>query len=262
MNRNILLTLSYDGTNFCGWQRQDPADRGHPVRTVQGELEAALEGLHHQPVAVSGSGRTDSGVHAARQGANFFSPIHSIPVENYVPALNSLLPRDIRVHQSSLVSPDFHARFSALSRTYRYVLYCGKSPPAYEAPYVWALGRCPGIQRLNAMAACLSGELDCAAFSAAGDQSRSKCRYIEKAVFFPVGNSLVFEIRANAFLWKMVRSLVGTLLDCENAGQDAGYFKEILESRDRRRAGITAPAQGLFLWHIAYRWTEKKEQTA
>jgi tRNA pseudouridine38-40 synthase len=250
--RNILLRLSYDGTNFCGWQRQDRADQGRPVRTVQAELEAALEKLHREPTPASGSGRTDSGVHAAGQAANFFSPMESIPVENYIPALNSLLPADIRIHQSVLVPDDFHARFSTGARTYRYFLYCGGVPPAYEAPYVWAIRRYPDIWTLNQMASCLLGEIDCSTFAAAGDVSRSKRRYIEKAVFFPQGNKLVFEIRANAFLWKMVRSLVGSLIDFENADRDATFFRDALEARDRSRARSTAPAQGLFLWYVDY----------
>jgi tRNA pseudouridine38-40 synthase len=102
------------------------------------------------------------------------------------------------------------------------------------------------------MASCLSGEIDCTTFAAAGDQSLSRYRFIEKAVFFPQGNCLVFEISANAFLWKMVRSLVGTLVDFEHAGKTPGDFRAALESRDRSRAGQTAPAKGLFLWDIKY----------
>ncbi len=117
--RNILLSISYDGTDFCGWQRQDFADKGKSVRTVQGELEAALEKLLKQKVKLYGSGRTDSGVHAAGQAANFFSPIDSIPPDRYVQALNSFLPHDIRINSSKEVPEEFNARFSATSRTYR-----------------------------------------------------------------------------------------------------------------------------------------------
>ena len=250
--RNILLTLSYNGTHFCGWQRQDRADNGKPVRSVQAELEAALEKMHREPVQVFGSGRTDSGVHAAGQAANFYSPIDSIPVENYVPALNGLLPSDIRVRESVLVPGDFHARFSTVSRTYRYFLYCGARPPAYEAPFVWAIWQYPDMRVLNEMASCLSGEIDCTTFAAAGDVSKSKFRYIEKAVFFWSGCRLVFEITANAFLWKMVRSIVGSLVQFENAGSNAAFFRDVLESKDRSRAGMTAPASGLFLWSVKY----------
>jgi tRNA pseudouridine38-40 synthase len=250
--RNILLTISYAGTHFCGWQKQDHADNGQPVRTVQAELETALEKMHHEPVDVFGAGRTDSGVHAAGQAANFYSPINSIPVENYVPALNGLLPSDIRVHKSILVPGDFNARFSAISRTYRYFIYCGAPPPAYEAPFVWAIRHEPALRVLNEMASCLLGEIDCTTFSAAGDMSKSKFRYLEKAIFFWLGSRLVFEITANAFLWKMVRSIVGSLVQFESEGNGASFFRDVLESKDRSRAGQTAPAGGLFLWHINY----------
>ncbi len=102
------------------------------------------------------------------------------------------------------------------------------------------------------MASCLKGEIDCATFAAAGDQSLSTHRFIDNAVFYPDGEKIVFEIAANAFLWKMVRSITGSLIQFEKAGKDASYFKEVLESRDRKRAGVTAPATGLFLWNIAF----------
>jgi tRNA pseudouridine38-40 synthase len=137
-------------------------------------------------------------------------------------------------------------------RTYRYVLHCGAVPGAGRAGQVWHLPYYPKLAVLNRMASCLSGEIDCTTFAAAGDQSLSRCRFIEKAVFFPQGNSLVFEISANAFLWKMVRSLVGTLVDFEHAGKTPDDFRAALESCDRSRAGQTAPAKGLFLWDIKY----------
>jgi len=253
--RNILLTISYDGTDFCGWQRQDFADKGKPVRTVQAEIERALEKIHKQPVKLYGSGRTDSGVHAAGQAANFYSPIDTIPVEKYVQAINAFLPKDIRVNSSKEVSEDFHARFSATSRTYRYFIHCGVSPMASETRYVWAIHRYPNLKTLNEMASHLRGEIDCATFAAAGDQSLSTMRFLDNAVFYPDstnGERIVFEISANAFLWKMVRSLTGSLIAFEKAGKDADYFKQVLESRNRKMAGPTAPAEGLFLWNVAF----------
>ena len=250
--RNILLTVSYDGTHFCGWQKQEKADAGRPLRTVQGEIEKVLERIHHVAVPLTGSGRTDSGVHAVGQAANFFSPVDSIPVHNYIPAMNSMLPHDIRITAAKQVAPDFHARFSATSRTYRYFLCCGRQAYAHEMPYVWYIRDMPDIANLNKMAACLNGEMDCTIFSAAGDKSVSKNRYIEKAVFYPENDKLVFEIAANAFLWKMVRSLVGTLLFYDKKGKDAAFFKFLLSMQDRRLAGPTAPPQGLFLWRVDF----------
>ena len=143
--RNILLTISYDGTNFCGWQKQDGQ------RTVQGEIEKVLEIVHKSQIDLHGSGRTDSGVHAAAQAATFFSPIDSIPVENYPLALNSYLPKDIRIMSARVVDNSFHARFSATKRTYRYFLHCGSTPPAHEMNYVWCIHRKIDIARLIIM---------------------------------------------------------------------------------------------------------------
>ncbi len=250
--RLILLFLSYDGTNFCGWQRQDHKNKGLEVRTVQEELEKALEKIHKQKVSIQGSGRTDSGVHARSQAATFISPVDSIPVENYVSAINSCLPRDIRIHSASVQADTFNARFSAVSRTYRYFISCSKTPYAHQMPYIWPLHRYPDIAVLNEMASLLQGELDCACFCASGDESLSTCRYIYHAVFFMEGDMLVFEISANAFLWKMVRSITGTLIDYEYRGFGKKEFKHLLESKNRSLAGQTAPAEGLFLWDVSF----------
>ncbi len=251
VSRNILLTVSYDGTRFLGWQRQNEKAAGKG-RTVQEEIEKALEEMHGHPVPVFGSGRTDSGVHAAGQAANFVTDIARIPAERFVHALNSLMDRDVRILASREVPADFHARFNARARTYRYFIYCGKHPYAHEMPYIWYIGRWPDITRLNRMAACLSGETDCTTFTAIGDKSLSKTRYIYNACFYPEGEKLVFEITANAFLWKMVRSLTGTLLWLDEKNRDPEEFKRILDSRNRKLAGPTAPGSGLFLWNVRY----------
>lgn len=244
--RNILLTISYDGTNFYGWQKQENQ------RTVQGEIEKALEIVHKTKIDLHGSGRTDSGVHAAAQAATFFSPIDSIPIENYPLALNSYLPKDVRIMNAAEVDEAFHARFSATRRTYRYFLYCGAVPPAHEMNYIWCIHRKIDIARLNRMASVLHGEIDCATFAASGDESKSTFRYIEHAVFFYEGDKVVFEICANAFLWKMVRSIVGSLLFYEKQGMDKAQFAEIVASCDRKLAGPTAPPEGLFLWSVGF----------
>lgn len=253
--RTILLIISYDGTHFCGWQSQQG------VRTVQEEIEKALQVVHKLPVAIHGSGRTDSGVHAAGQAASFNSPIDSIPVENYVPALNSCLPYDIRILEARKMPLGFHARFHAVNRTYRYFIHCAKAPLAHQLPYMWSIRRYPNITRLNRMASWLQGEIDCSTFSATGDQSISRMRYLEKAVFFMDGDMLVFEICANAFLWKMVRSLVGTLLYFEQHRSE-NDFKAALEAKDRRYAGPTAPPQGLFLWNVGFDGIRRGPQSA
>ncbi|PIE98474.1 MAG: tRNA pseudouridine(38-40) synthase TruA [Treponema sp.] len=250
-NRNILLTVSYDGTNFHGWQKQTKQGV-ETFRSVQGEIEKALHKIHKHHVELFGSGRTDSGVHAIGQAANFFTDIKNIPVNNFIPALNSSLPKDIRITDVIEVSNDFNARFSAKSRTYRYFINCKKYPPAHELTYSWNIRYQPDIKKLNRMANYLKGELDCTTFSAAGDMSKSKSRYLHKAVFFFENELLVFEIQANAFLWKMVRSITGTILDLEKKNASSNEFKKALDSRNRRMAGVTAPANGLFLWKIEF----------
>ena len=259
--RNILITVSYDGTYFCGWQRQDKSDGGKPVRTVQGEIEKVLETIHKVKTPLQGSGRTDSGVHAVRQAANFFSPVDSIPAKKYVQALNSLLPSDIRILDAKEVDEKFSSRFSATSRSYRYFIIPSHKALASQMPYAWDIGHEPDINKLNEMASCLKGEIDCATFAASGDESLSTFRFINDAYFFyqdlyPWGKALVFEITANAFLWKMVRSIVGSLIFFEK-DKDVSYFKEVLESHDRSKAGPTAPPQGLFLWDVSFEGERK-----
>ena len=248
--RNIKLTLSYDGTRFAGWQRQERKDRA--VRTVQGEVEKALAKIHKAHIPLTGSGRTDAGVHAVGQVANFYTDIASIPAERFVQAINALLPQDVRVLSAQKASDEFNARFDARERTYRYFLHCGAQVPAHEVPYCWPLFRRPNVQRLNEMAALLCGELDCTSLAAAGDKSASKSRFLYGASFFPEGDKLVFQISANAFLWKMVRATLGTLLELEKKGEGAAAFRRVIESRDRRLAGMSAPAKGLFLWNVRY----------
>ncbi|MDR1986523.1 MAG: tRNA pseudouridine(38-40) synthase TruA [Treponema sp.] len=244
--RNIRLLVAYDGTDFSGWQHQAKA------RTVQGTLESALEGLHKRKVSLTGSGRTDAGVHAAGQVAHFYTHIRTIPAERFVPALNRLLPQDIRVLGAKESCLDFHARFDAKSRTYRYYLICGRSGLPQELRYAYQLWRHPCIDRLNSYARLFKGELDCSVFAQARDPSSSRNRYIFGACFFIQGDMLVFEITANAFLWKMIRSILGTLLHYEEQGLSVKGFKAILNSGDRSLAGPTVPPQGLFLWSITY----------
>jgi tRNA pseudouridine38-40 synthase len=244
--RNIRLLVAYDGTDFSGWQRQDLR------RTAQGTLEDALEKIHKRPVALAGSGRTDAGVHAAGQVANFKTGIDSIPAERFVPALNSLLPRDIRVLEARVAPSDFHARFDAKSRSYRYHLICGRPALPHELRYNLQLWRRPDLELLSAYARIFRGELDCSLFARPGDPSRSRSRYFFNAAFFTQGDSLVFEIQANAFLWKMARSMVGTLLRYEEKGTPPEELRAIIASGDRNLAGPTAPPNGLFLWKVDY----------
>lgn len=256
--RNILLKISYDGTDFCGWQRQDDFKGNEAYKTVQGEIEKALYKIHKKQVILYGSGRTDSGVHALGQAANFYTSIESMPAENFVRALNDFLSPDIRILQAFEVPLEFNSRKSATSRIYRYFVYFNQQNPANNSRFMWYVKKYePNLEKLNGFCQCLKGEIDCASFAASGDESISTSRYIEDAHFFLQkdiwGNDiLVFQIEANAFLWKMVRTLTGTLinLDKKNAALDS--MEKILKSKDRTKAGITAPAEGLFLYKIKF----------
>ncbi|MDR0322773.1 MAG: tRNA pseudouridine(38-40) synthase TruA [Treponema sp.] len=243
--RNIKLTVAYDGTDFCGWQRQDGE------RTVQGVIEEALEKMHEKHITLTGSGRTDSGVHAAGQAANFYTEIDSIPANRFAPALNSLIPHDVRILDAVEVSGDFHARFSAKARTYRYQFICRHVLP-HESRYNLRLNRFPNLELLNAYGRLLFGETDCSIFAGAGDTSKSKNRYVYKAYFYTENDRLIFEICANAFLRNMVRSVAGTFLHYEETSTPPEKLREIIATGDRAFAGPTLPPQGLFLWGVEY----------
>ncbi|MDR1143354.1 MAG: tRNA pseudouridine synthase A [Spirochaetaceae bacterium] len=266
--RNIVLLLAYDGTDFSGWQTLEKRDPPGTVisgtvtsgtvaasavpRTVQGELERALKKLHKHPVTLTGSGRTDAGVHARGQAANFYTDIRGMEAGRFVPALNSLLPRDVRVMEAREAAEAFHARFDARSRTYRYFFLCGRGAAPAERRYALPLSRRPDLSLLAEYCRFFRGEFDCTVFASPADTSRSRRRYIYGASFYPEGDKLVFEIRANAFLWKMVRSLSGTLLHCEKKGLAPERFRELAGSGKRELAGPTLPPEGLFLWHVGY----------
>ncbi|MDR1286831.1 MAG: tRNA pseudouridine(38-40) synthase TruA [Treponema sp.] len=243
--RNIRLLLAYDGTGFSGWQRQ----KGR--RTVQGEIEDALRRMHGKDVRLTGSGRTDAGVHAAGQAANFYTGI-SMDAGRFVPALNGLLPPDVRILDARETLPDFHSRFDASMRTYRYYFIQGRDALPHERRYALPLRRRPRLDLLNGYGRELLGERDCSVFAGAGGGSLSRNRRIRTAYFFVEGEKLVFEISANAFLWKMVRSIGGTMLRCETKGMSPACFAALAASGERKLAGPTLPPGGLWLWKIEF----------
>ncbi|OQY33375.1 MAG: tRNA pseudouridine(38-40) synthase TruA [Spirochaetaceae bacterium 4572_59] len=245
-DRNIRLDISYDGTDFQGWQIQKED------RTVQGELGKALAKLHGHPVNLTGSGRTDSGVHASGQVANFYSDHKSIPSEKFREALNSHLPKDIRVMESRQVSHKFHSRFDAHSRVYKYYIMNGAVCPAHQRNFCYYTHPALDLRRLNQLASPLTGVHDFTSFAAVKDKNENKVRYIYSARFLREGPFIVFRIAGNAFLWRMVRTLVGTLLllDLEKAGPEK--IKKIMEGKNRLLAGPSLPAKGLFFHKVLY----------
>ncbi|MBI9098491.1 MAG: tRNA pseudouridine(38-40) synthase TruA [Spirochaetaceae bacterium] len=244
--RNIRLDLSYDGTDFQGWQIQTGG------RTIQGEIEKALKSLHGRDVPLFGSGRTDSGVHATGQVANFHSDIGSIPEERFREAVNSHLPRDIRVMRSRVVPESFHSRYDARVRVYKYYLLHSDAGSAHLRNYCYLTRSKFDIQHLNRLASPIVGIHDFTTFAAARDENESKIRDIFSAAFYPEGNFIVFKVAGNAFLWRMIRSLTGTIINLAAAGEKAGKMEELLAAKDRSAVGPTAPARGLFLHKVLY----------
>jgi len=244
--RTIRLTLAYDGTDYAGWQVQANA------RTVQGAIEEALQRMHGHPVRIQGAGRTDSGVHATGQVGSFRSELDSLDGERWQVALNSYLPRDIRVLDSREAPAHFNAKSSARGRVYAYYLFPGAAVPPHLCRYCWRIGRRPRLQRLNRLASVLVGSHDFTTFAAAGDPSRSKVRRVDSSAFHPQGPMLVYRVAASSFVWKMVRSLVGTMVEYEAADRSEAELGEALAARRRELAGSSAPAWGLFLERVLY----------
>jgi len=238
--------VAYDGTDYCGWQLQ-PKDR-----TVQGDLEAALEKMHKRRIITTASGRTDSGVHARGQVVHFDTDIASLPVDKIPKALNSMLPWDVRVTAAREVDPEFHARFQAKVRVYHYYLRSSAAPDPMGTRYAWTMEHQPNLKQLNALAAEVVGTHDFTTFTAAGDPSPTRVRRLLSSVFFVDGPHLVYRVAGTAFLWHMVRSLVGTMVSLEKEGHGASEMARILKSRDRSQAGTTAPSRGLFLEKVYY----------
>jgi tRNA pseudouridine38-40 synthase len=243
--KNIKLTIEYDGSGYAGWQRQENA------MTVQQKLEEALERLCGEHVKLVGSGRTDSGVHAKGQVANFYTS-STIPADRFSYALNSLLPYDIRINQSEEVAMDFHARFSATGKKYRYSILNNIHGTAIGWQYLHHISLPLDIQAMKDAAGVFKGTYDYAAFMATGSPVHSTVRTIYKSELIQNGNLLHFIVTGNGFLYNMVRIMAGTLIDVGRGKISASEIPDIIASRDRKRAGATAPASGLFLEEVYY----------
>lgn len=244
--RNIRLLLEYDGTGYHGWQRQKNA------ATIQEVVETALARLTGSQVRLLASGRTDAGVHALGQVANFHT--HSaIPLKAFVKGLNSLLPRDIAVLEAREAPPDFHARYSARAKTYEYRLRCRPVPSPLERRYCWRLNQPLDAAALARAAAALPGEHDFSAFRASGGSPGHPLRQVFEAAWHQgTAGRLWFSITANGFLRGMVRSLVGTMVEIGQGKRPPEDLAALLSRGERRGAGPTAPPQGLFLVEVFY----------
>lgn len=243
--RNVKLVLEYDGTEYAGWQIQ-PGER-----TIEGVLKECIKKITGEDVKIRVAGRTDAGVHALGQVANFYT--HStIPAISLQRALNSLLPPDIVVRSAEDVDETFDARRSAEAKVYLYLIFNRPFPTALYRRYSWHVREPLDMDLMKEGASLLKGEKDFSSFRARGCTARHPIRSIDSIEIEREGDLLKIEVKGKAFLRHMVRNIVGTLVDLGRGRFTLNDLKEIIEARDRRKAGICAPARGLFLKKVEY----------
>jgi tRNA pseudouridine38-40 synthase len=248
---HLKLTIAYDGTGLVGWQRQATGT------SVQAVLEDALAPLEGAPVTVSGAGRTDAGVHALGQVASV--TLHrTIAPGSVVKAANMRLPPSVRVLEAVEVGPDFHARFRAVAKTYRYRISNNDVLSPFERPFVWHVPWPPlDIEAMNEAAARIVGRHDFAAFQGTGSDAETTVRTVFSSgvALDAAANAarlVTYEVRGDGFLRHMVRAIAGSLVEVGRGRQPASWIDDLLASRERGRAGRTAPATGLFLVRVEY----------
>lgn len=239
------LLIEYDGTNYHGWQIQ-PSDP-----SIQNEIQKILSLITQEDIFVSGSGRTDAGVHSIGQVAHFQSSTAITP-EKIQNALNKMLPKDIVIRQCTYADNDFHARFSAKRKTYQYRILNSIVPVALYRQYSWHIHKELNIEAMQQAANFLIGEIDFKAFEGVGSPRKSTVRTIYEATVTKENEIVTFEVTGNGFLKFMVRNITGTLVDVGTGKLTPNDFNTILMSKDRKNAGATAPPHGLFLKHVEY----------
>jgi tRNA pseudouridine38-40 synthase len=244
--RTIKLTVAYDGTGYVGWQRQATGE------SIQGLLEYALSRIDRRAVTVHGAGRTDAGVHATGQVASArLACAHD--AATLLRAVNANLPAAVRVLDVAVMPPAFHARFSATGKTYEYRIWNGPTVPPTLRLYAWHVPQRLDVGTMERAAVALVGRHDFAAFQGAGSPTHTSLRRVTAAGWRRAADgTLVFEISGDGFLRHMVRSLAGTLVEIGQGRRDPDDLARLLASRDRARAGRTAPPQGLFLVKVEY----------
>lgn len=244
--KRMKATVSYDGTNFAGYQSQPG------MRTVQAEIDKALAKLHKDPTSHAvASGRTDAGVHAVGQVIHFDTPLDI--GDRWLMALNVLLPKDVRITEIERVADDFHARYGAKGKTYQYKWSYGKLQSPFERNFAVHLGNSdPDIARMNAGAVYLIGTHDFTSLCSAKTATTNKVRTIRKLRIERQQDELILEVEGDGFLYNMVRTIAGVLLAVGIGWDEPEDIQKILEAKDRQRAGKTAAAHGLYLLEVTY----------
>lgn len=243
--RNIRLDICYDGTRYNGWQRQTAHDN-----TIQGKLETALSRILGEPIEISASGRTDTGVHARGQVANFHTGSR-MDCADLLAELRKYLPEDIGIYSCREVSPRFHARLNALEKTYQYRLWNSDAPCVFDRRFVAVMEEELDLDRMNEAARLLLGTHDFSAFCANKKMKKSTVRTIKSFTVERVGEELRFTVTGNGFLHNMVRILVGTLVEVGRGERNADSIPELFGGK-REQAGFLAPGKGLCLMEVRY----------
>lgn len=243
--QRIALALEYGGQNYFGWQIQP--DRA----SVQGALEAAISHIAGEPISTIAAGRTDRGVHATAQVVHFDHATNR-PLSAWLRGVNSHLPKDIAVLWAREVPQDFHARFSAQARRYRYVLLNRPTRPAVEHGRVAWFHSPLDVDKMQEAAYFLLGEHDFSSFRAAECQAKTPIKTLESIHISRVGERIIFELQANAFLHHMVRNMVGALVHIGKGAREPAWMQTLLAQRDRRLAPATFAPDGLYLSGVAY----------
>lgn len=243
--RNIVLNLSYDGTNYSGFQRQNIA------RTIQGTIEEALNTLLHEKVNLIGCSRTDAKVHAKEYTANFKTE-SGIPADRFCYAINSYLPEDIYIIKSEEAALDFHSRYDCKGKTYIYTILNSPKPcPLYRNYHYYHKNKL-NVLLMEEASRFFIGEKDFSAFKSSGSLTKSNIRDIKELSVYKDGDYIKVIITANGFLYNMVRIICGTLILAGEEKIKPEYIKTIIEDKDRTKAGIVLPPQGLCLEKVYY----------
>ncbi|HVY82076.1 MAG TPA: tRNA pseudouridine(38-40) synthase TruA [Steroidobacteraceae bacterium] len=241
----FAVGIEYDGTAYAGWQSQSSAP------SIQALTEQAFSSVANEAVTLVCAGRTDAGVHAREQVAHFDTSA-TRPLRGWLLGANSNLPRDISVAWITPVPMHFHARYSAETRTYRYFIFNRPVRSALVEKRAAQLHRPLDHERMRAAAAAFIGEHDFSAFRSSECQAKSTVRRLTRMTVERAGDWIAVEVTANAFLHHMVRNLVGVLLEIGRGEQPVEWARHVLESRDRTQGGVTAPAEGLYMWSVEY----------